>query len=215
MGVHVTKPLDYLVSTNYYVIKRNFDPDTWSHSSYINGQLWTYSRVADVSDTESFVFTQPVDPLAFLGYLNAPVASGVVGNDLLLFGGFWTGLTRDDVGGLRYIYRHNNYNIETATNSFGAGAGAAVSTGNGSPWTVPIFGTNTAGGVVIPGGTTNFVDSALRAGIGQIRFVRVPLESVFGPKHFEHRQFHRQLHHEWRRTSADADTSSGGSGHPL
>ena len=100
----------------------------------------------------------------------------------MLFGGFWTGLTRDDVGGLRYIYRHNNYNIETApTNSFGAGAGAAVSTGNGSPWTVPIFGTNTAGGVVIPGGTTNFVDSALRAGIGQIRFVRVPLESVFGP----------------------------------
>ena len=71
------------VSTNYYVIKRNFDPDTWSHSSYINGQLWTYSRVADVTDTESFVFTQPVDPLAFLGYLNAPVASGVVGNDLL------------------------------------------------------------------------------------------------------------------------------------
>ena len=24
--------------------------------------------VADVSDTESFVFTQPVDPLAFLGF---------------------------------------------------------------------------------------------------------------------------------------------------
>ena len=31
-------------STNYFVIKRNFDPETWNYSSYINGQLWTYSQ---------------------------------------------------------------------------------------------------------------------------------------------------------------------------
>src|ERR1043166_4549959 len=26
--------------TNYYVIKRNFDPVTWEPTSFINGQLW-------------------------------------------------------------------------------------------------------------------------------------------------------------------------------
>ena len=168
-------------STNYYVIKRNFDPDTWTYSSYINGQLWTYSQVADVLDgSESFVFTEPVDPLALGGLINAPVASGVNGNNYLISGGFWTGLTRDDVGGLRYIYRHNNYNVETVTNVFGAGLGAAVSSG-GSPWTVPIYSTNTAaGGGGIVGASSNFVATSLRPGIGKVTFTRVGLESTLG-----------------------------------
>ena len=165
------------VTTNYFVIKRNFDPDTWQHSSFINGQLWTYTQVADISDSDSFVITAPVDPLAMGGFINAPVASGRTGNSVLPPGGFWTGLTRDDVGGLHYIYRSKNYNIENApTNSLGAGLGS--SSGGDSPWTVPVVSTNAG---TIAGSTTNFVDSALRPGIGKISFERMTQESQLGP----------------------------------
>ncbi|MHC1768910.1 MAG: hypothetical protein AB9869_32280 [Verrucomicrobiia bacterium] len=167
-------------STNYLVIKRNFDPDTWDYSSYINGQLWTYTQIIDEAvPGASSVIVQPVDPLALSGLINAPVAGGISGNDLLQPGGFWTGLTRDDVGGLKYIYRRNNYNVENApTNSARAGIGTAVS-GVDSPWTVPIYGTNATGGV-IPGGNTNFVDLSLRGGISKVQFERVWSESVLG-----------------------------------
>jgi hypothetical protein len=167
-------------STNFFVIPRNFDPDTWKHSPYINGQLWTYTGIAD-GDTRSIIRLQPVDPLALGGLINSPVAAGVAGNQVLLDGGFWTGLTRDDVGGLRYIYRRNNYNLETApTNSFRAGIGAPVTGGSSSPWTTPNFGTNTGGAIPGVGTQTNFVDLALRPGIGSIRFVRLNAESVLG-----------------------------------
>jgi hypothetical protein len=92
-------------TTNYYTIRRNFDPVTWLPTSYINGDLWTYTAIIDdvTGDGASFVIDEPVDPLASLGYLNGPVTSGDPGQGfqtLLLPGGFWTGLTRDDVGGL-------------------------------------------------------------------------------------------------------------------
>jgi hypothetical protein len=144
--------------TNYYVIKRNFDPVTWEPSSYINGQLWTYPLVTDTGPASSFVFTQPVDPLALGGLINAPVSS-----DLLSFGGFWTGLTRDDMGGLKYIYRNNNYNVENAPPT------AFSSGGGGGPWG-------------IPGGVTNatFVNLAVRSGREKIEFRRANYDSLFG-----------------------------------
>jgi hypothetical protein len=168
--------------TNYYVIKRNFDPDTWLYSSYINGQLWTYTEILD-NETRSLVVNEPVDPTALGGVINAPVSSGVSGTAFLrlqgLIGGFWTGLTRDDVGGYRYIYRHSNFNNETApTNSARAGFGAPVAGGNTSPWTIPSYGTNTTGTGTVGG--SNLVDLALRPGIGKISFVRMIPESVIG-----------------------------------
>ncbi len=170
--------------TNYYVIKRNFDPETWLYSSYINGDLWTYTQIID-NDTYSLVVTEPVDPLALGGLIHAPVSSGVGGYQWLLSGGFWTGLTRDDVGGLRYIYRSDNFNNENApTNSVRAGLGGAT-TGGGSdsPWSIPNYGTNTTGtgtGTVIPGAGTNIVDFALRPGIGRVQFIRMIQESQIG-----------------------------------
>jgi hypothetical protein len=157
-------------STNFYVIQRNFDPITWNYSPYINGQLWTFTSVLD-GDTTSLAITEPVDPLAISGLMHAPVSSGNEGNAFLLLGGFWTGITRDDAGGLRYIYRSNNYNPEPAiTNAF-------LVVGAGSPWSPPPVSTN---GLPIPGTTTNFVNQALRPGIGKVTFVRMDRESVFG-----------------------------------
>jgi hypothetical protein len=151
-------------TTNFYVINRNFDPITWRHTPFINGQLWTYTQVGDVSESESFVSVAPVDPLALAGFVNAPVASGE-GSGRLPLGGFWTGLTRDDVGAIRYIYRRDNYNVENLVD-------IATGTAGGGPWGPPPGTTNVAG--------TNFVNIALRPGRGRIEYRRANYDSTFG-----------------------------------
>lgn len=140
--------------TNFYVIKRNFDPVTLAPSSYINGRLWTYDSIFD-GDTASDVNRRPVDPLDLAGVLYSPVADNFTG---AVLGGFWTGLTRDDIGGLRYIYRNINRNVENAP------PGATGSTG-------------------VPWGSPNgnlLVDTVLRGGVEKIEFIRVDYDSIIG-----------------------------------
>ena len=52
--------------TNYLVIMRNFDPETWTPTPYINGQLWTYNDIYDNQSSptvKATTVTEPVDPL--------------------------------------------------------------------------------------------------------------------------------------------------------
>ena len=88
--------------TNYTfdVIERNFDPASAQPSGYLNGELYTY--LVDVftrSPSPTNVFCEavmfPVDPLggAFDPAATAQSTPGL----------FLTGLSRDDVGGLRYL----------------------------------------------------------------------------------------------------------------
>lgn len=97
----------------YAVIKRNFEVsptsvDQIQASSYVNGTLYSYfiqefcQNTPFLADAVEF----PVDPLA--NTLTAVAADGVFP------GSFYTGLTRDDVAGLRYLLRTNNLNIESA-----------------------------------------------------------------------------------------------------
>jgi len=97
----------------YTVIKRNFDPtisalNQYQPSSYVNGTLFSYLIVETCTGADpladAYEFT--VDPLATT--FTAIASYG------LLTGEFYTGMTRDDVGGLRYMYRTNNYNLEAA-----------------------------------------------------------------------------------------------------
>lgn len=94
--------------TNYAVIQLNFDPLAPYHrSSYINDVLYTYDTIIDSQDTVVGAFPRviAVDPTASAAF------SSVAGFNLNL-GGFYTGLTRDDVGGLAYLLRSNNFNVE-------------------------------------------------------------------------------------------------------
>lgn len=175
--------------TNYFVIKRNFDPVTYEPSSYINGELWTYTGISDGPES-SITLTRPASPLA----RNFPVAGGFVPT-----GNFYTGLTRDDVGGLKYIYNLYNVNIENASsNAFSlVGAGGTVSYAGianiGSAWSSPSFGTNTVDqggtgtdpgtGTGTGGGTTGtnvFVNTSLRPGINKIQFQRIDYDGLLG-----------------------------------
>lgn len=95
----------------YSVVKRNFDPvpsalDVFQSSSYVNGTLYSYyiyefcSGPTVLADAQEF----PVDPLSAF--------SSIAGAVLPTPGSYFTGLTRDDIAGLRYLLRTNNVNTE-------------------------------------------------------------------------------------------------------
>ena len=104
----------------FTVIQRNFDPVTLAPSEYVNGTLFTYgiqqtcppAPIGDWGDAVEFL----VDPDGTA--YSALASPKLMLPDVSFYGWFHTGLTRDDVGGLRYLYATNNMNIEAAgTNS--------------------------------------------------------------------------------------------------
>jgi hypothetical protein len=149
----------------YGVIMRNFDPATWAPSRYVNDTMYTYyiyddTQVADCVEV-------PVDPLAFQHTSVADIMGGAWGG-FLNYGDYLTGLTRDDIGGLRYLYAGKGqyvvYHMEglvsdAITNMVGGGGG--------SPWT--------------PVGTgTPVIGTALRAGPDKLQFTEVEYDSTLG-----------------------------------
>src|SRR5579863_6138887 len=102
----------------YDVIMRNYDPATDSYSPYVNGVLYTYTNrelcnasaavlASFAPETGGDAVEVAVDPTQVAQELDA-VADGKVGN-----GGYYTGLTRDDVGGLRYMWTSNRFQTES------------------------------------------------------------------------------------------------------
>src|SRR5437660_1132625 len=105
---------------DYTVIKRNFDPVTYEPSSYVNGTLYSYV-IAEFCPTpdRADALEIPVDPLSNPFSAVASPGSfasfGPIETDLgfVRSGFFYLGLTRDDVGGLRYLLQTNNANFES------------------------------------------------------------------------------------------------------
>lgn len=180
----------------YYMTVRNFDPVSYRQSPYVNGTLYTYTRLGC-----PFVF--PVDPVERLFPRTSPTASsrrGLIAAGTA--GTFVTGLTKDDVGALKYIYSPKNYNMETVPpGTSGSGGGGGIATGGGGgPFDYSGFPGGAGGGVydsaviitntVATGGagqgqgqgvTTNaFINPAVRGGIGNISFVEANYDSLLG-----------------------------------
>lgn len=153
----------------YLVIKRNFDPATLAPSSYVNGVLYTYAIVEiPIIPSGSFfdAIEVPVDPLAFGFTAVASDIDSLIGTGFLGFGEFYAGLTRDDVGGLRYLYRPTNYNVEDLLPGTTGSGGSS----GGSPW-------GTVGG----SGTNNVaVGVSLRPGVDHIIFKQGQYDSLLG-----------------------------------
>ncbi len=91
----------------YRVIKLSFDPVNWQPTSYINGALYSYliQEFCTGPNPLAYTFNFSVDPLA----VESLPATSISTID---YGLYMTGLTRDDVGGLRYSYRPSNVNWE-------------------------------------------------------------------------------------------------------
>ena len=153
----------------YEVILRNFDPLTFEPTPYVNGVLYHYD-IVDFCPAQSYAFAveRAIDPTSIGFTALASFKGGLfglgVGSAGLRFGGYYLNLTRDDAGGLRYIYRKNNYNNERLS------TGAIASRLSG-PWVPVNFGqTNNA--------VTNTL--ALRPGIEKINFKKTQYNSLFG-----------------------------------
>ncbi len=170
----------------FTIIRRNFDPITAAESPYINGRLWTYVDIVDPEPRTlppgSFTINTTVDPLDFGRFDPVAAAFDNAGFGL---GSFFTGLTRDDVGAIKFIYQAPNWNFEnavtngTATGSFSPSAGS-VSAGGG-PWTIPAPNTNNLANtnVVVSTNLLQF-DPSLRFGVDKLNFVRSQYDSIVG-----------------------------------
>jgi hypothetical protein len=95
----------------YTIVQRNFDPITWRPTNVVDNATYGYIIAEGCG-----MGTIPADAEE-TPYTGSPVAEGLglqpslsVGDEA--FGIFFTGLTWDDVGGLRYLYTSNNVNFE-------------------------------------------------------------------------------------------------------
>ena len=101
----------------YFVVQRNYDIvssplNQVQYSPYINDMLYTYQieEFCTGPNPLALAFPETVDPLADT---YSPVASAT---DVSIdWGDFYTGLTRDDAAGLRYLLQTNNVNWETVS----------------------------------------------------------------------------------------------------
>lgn len=154
----------------YSVIRYNYDPVTLAPSPYVNGTLYTY-EIVEVPE----------------GPIDAPYAEATeiqVVTDLppnlsvttvIPPGFFFTGLTRDDVGGLRFLLHPRNRVVETLL----PGITPALPSG----W-LPILGTNFLGtniaGITNVGGTNNLASTGIRGGVNKLTFKKVYFDSLLG-----------------------------------
>ena len=96
------------------MIQRNYDPtflNTGQYSSYVNGILYDYDiSLVCLPAVVTFIIDFPVDPTA-----STPTTVANILSYTTAFGTFFNGLTRDDVGGLRYMLDPTNVNFEAVS----------------------------------------------------------------------------------------------------
>lgn len=121
----------------YSVIKRNFNitstgPDAYASSSYVNNVLYTYFIFEGCTTLPlADAIEVPVDPLSNPGPYSAVADYDSFWYRGLTLGTFYTGLTQDDMGGLRYLINSNNVANEASgvwTEEFETNAEPAILT---------------------------------------------------------------------------------------
>lgn len=121
LRARITSSIPCPLGVSYDVIKRNIGitpnpPDQSAYSSYVNDTLYSYFIYEDCGtppepDADAVEF--PVDPLADV-YTAVADWNSEWYEGLNFYGGYYTGLTRDDVAGFRYMLGTNNFNLESS-----------------------------------------------------------------------------------------------------
>lgn len=189
---------------NYGVVLRNFDPITWEPSEYINGTRYTYRILENGDCSAADAYENPVS-VHTANDVNPPASSIL---NFITYGSYYLGLTRDDAGGLRYLYSPKNYNFELLPNDALISSQqasipttwTAVSTNDtvsseilsNSIWMVPPTGatnttstTTTTSSAVTTDSTTTSGSSTntayVRGGVNKVRFLKMtPVNSLIG-----------------------------------
>ena len=168
----------------FNLIRRSFDPITAAESPYINGRLWDLFAIFDLDNPPySYTANFPVDPLDEGRF--DPVASifdpsvGAI-TPLFAAGTFFTGLTRDDVGAIKFSYQTANRNFEREIpGNTSTGFSIISGGGGGGPWTIPPS-TNNPGVTNITGSTNGLIDPTVHFGVDKLTFVRAQFDSLLG-----------------------------------
>jgi len=146
----------------YYVVNRNYDPVDYDATPYVNGRLYNYfiwdgcTIGVNVGDSIEI----PADTTA-TRWTSVATGQG------LQFGGFYLNVTRDDMGGLQFLYNQGLYAYQgldsnsTVTATFANDTWEAVETTNAIT------------------GISNFV--GLVGGVEKITFVKVQYDSLLNP----------------------------------
>ena len=163
---------------------RNYDPITLTPSAYVNDTMYSYEIqefAQPFQHADAFEIIKVADPN---GLENVPVATGGVRvettgpNSPVAIGQFRVGLSRDDVGGLRYLYHKNNYAVESLLTNITVGKrvdttfGPFLNITNAAAVTNVTIGTNQIG--------TNIITVGLRGGKNKLHFQRVFFEGTVG-----------------------------------
>ena len=149
-------------ATNYWVVRRNFDPVSKFYSSFVNGTLYTY-RIRNF--TTPLAYTDAVEQTSDPAQENdrhLPVAGSVPAP-----GQFFTGLTQDDVGGLKFLLSSTRSHVETLSSS------VSNFVTYSSPWTP--FGVTNAGGT-----NAILITQGVRGGVEKITFQKLQFDSLLG-----------------------------------
>ena len=113
----VKDPNGNVVPDEYYTIRRNYDPVTLETSPYVNGTLYSYRIIPGIIVDDSGTWIHDAmevvpDPSA-ISYNTVAGLMGNVNQGCSIRGLYYTGLSRDDVGGLRWLYSPSNYAFES------------------------------------------------------------------------------------------------------
>ena len=145
----------------YFVVNRNYDPVTYNPSTYVNGRHYNYFiwDGCNISINVGDAVEIPADATASTRYTAVATPEG------LQSGGYYLNLTRDDVGGLQYLYRKGNYAFQSLDSN-------TVVEPFESSW-MPVNTTNVISGI------SNF--AGLIGGVEKISFVKVEYDSQLNP----------------------------------
>lgn len=200
---------------NYTVIRRNWSPipvnpmdpaNQWRYTDtpYVNSTLYTYgirhfrarNTLPEFWDAQEIALDAGNPKVSVASYvgLQAGLVDPRVFNQLYAgaltpgAGLFFTGLTRDDVGALRYLLHPARTNAEgVAPNAFRGApvqAPTVVFNGQGSPWQIYVpFGvtvTNAGGGTTTGTNGSALLAPAHRPGVDKVNFVRLDVDSFLG-----------------------------------
>ncbi len=112
------------IDEQYLVVQRNFDvTQDYPYSSYINNTLYTFYIAENCGNAgvpySAITVPQPADPFGngYTAVTGGSQFGGAQGAAGLGIGGFYTGLTRDDAAGLKYLLSSNNINWEATAPS--------------------------------------------------------------------------------------------------
>jgi hypothetical protein len=147
----------------YDVINRNYDPVSYLPTNYVNGvqigyQIWDGCN-AGVEVGDAIEYAVQGDQQSQFVY------TAVATRYAQQIGGYYLGLTRDDVGGLAYLYNRYNLAYETVdSNSVVQGFGD-------STWT-PVSTNNVT--------TASNGFAGIMGGIGKVSYVKVAYDSLIG-----------------------------------